>query len=110
MDVNIGELNKRIDIISITTEDNENGFPIPKETVFYSCWAKYSQTSGTELTKADADFSDVKCRFLIRYTPKEITRKMFVKYKGKNYNIAYLNEYGDSHEFIEIWCELKEVQ
>lgn len=110
MDINIGDLNKRISIVSITTTDNENGFPIKSETVFYSCWAKYSQTSGTEITKSGADFSNVKCRFLIRWTPKEIIRKMYVKYKEKNYNIEYLNEYGDSHEFIEIWCKLEEVK
>ena len=30
---------------------------------------------------------------------------MFVRYKGLDYEIIYLNTYGDSGEYMELWCK-----
>ncbi|RDU22762.1 phage head closure protein [Anaerosacchariphilus polymeriproducens] len=110
MNVNAGELNKRIKIIKTTITQNPNGFEeVTKETV-RECWAKFNRTSGTEMFKSNADFGEVKTRFLVRYSSVEITRKMLVEYAGKTYNIAYVNNYEDSNEYIEIWCDITEVE
>ena len=109
MNVNPGELTKRIDILTLVSGRDADGFPIQTELIKHSCWAKKSQTSGTELLKAGTDFVDSKTRFLIRYTATVMTEGMFVKYKGKQYDIEYVHEYEDSHEYIEIFCSLKEV-
>lgn len=45
-------------------------------------------------------------RFLIRYTSTAISRKMLVLYRGDRYEITYINDYGDSHEFMEIIAKL----
>ena len=105
MNVNPGALNKRISFISKTRTIDEEGYYIDTETIVLSCSAKFTRTSGTELIKADADFSDVKCRFLIRHTNTPLDRKMLVRYAGDDYGIVYLNDYADSHEYIEIWCK-----
>ena len=55
-------------------------------------------------SKAGADFGEVRVRFLIRYTRKPIDRKMFVRYRGKDYEIEYINDYGDSHQYMELMC------
>lgn len=106
MYVNAGKLDKRIAIYR-QPQAVPGGF-LPEEAepeLVRECWAEYSQTSGTEMVKANADFGEVKARFLIRYTRTVIDRKMFVRYAGNDYEILYINPYGDSREYLELWCK-----
>lgn len=105
MTVNPGELRHRISIIQRIKTTDADGYETVEERTVYTCWAKLTQVSGTELTKANADLSETKTRFLIRHTDKAIDRRMIVRYKGDDYEIVYLNGYGDTREYIEIWCE-----
>ena len=95
MYVNAGELNKRIEICRPPGAEPE---------LVRKCWAEFTQTSGTEMVKANADFGEVRVRFLIRYTRGVIDRKMFVRYQNVDYEILYINGYGDSGEYLELWC------
>lgn len=104
MEVNAGKLNKRIEIIQIEKELDGDGYETVKETVVRRPWAQFSQTSGTELTKANADMSEVMVRFLIRWSSTPMSRKMVVRYAGDDYEIEYINGYGDSLEYVELWC------
>lgn len=104
MEVNAGELNKRIKIIKITKSKDKDGYETVTETVVRAPWAKFSQTSGTELVKANADMSEVMVRFLIRWSSTPMSRKMVVRYAGDDYEIEYINGYGDSREYVELWC------
>lgn len=106
MRVNAGELDRRIEILLPTETRNDGGYLSPETTprLIHRCWAKFSQTSGTTLVKAGADFAEERVRFLIRYTAREITTKMYVRYRGSRYDIEYVNDYGDGHEFMELWC------
>lgn len=104
MEVNAGKLNKRIEIIQIEKELDGDGYETLKETVVRRPWAQFSQTSGTELTKANADMSEVKVRFLIRWSSTPLSRKMVVRYAGDDYKIEYINGYGDSREYVELRC------
>lgn len=106
MYINAGELNKRISIYRKPELDEDGYLPENSEPVLvHTCWAKFSQTSGTELARQNADMSEVKVRFLIRWTSRPVDRKMIVRYKGLDYEIVYLNTYGDSGEYMEIWCK-----
>lgn len=106
MYVNAGELNKRISIYRKPELEGDGYLPDdPSPALVHACWAKFSQASGTELVKNNADFGEVKVRFLIRHTRKEIGRKMVVRYKKLDYEIVYVNTYGDSGEYLEIWCK-----
>lgn len=64
MNINPGELNKRIQII---LEKNggcdEDGFPLNEEKVIRSCYAKVSYTSGKEMIQAGSEFSQAKSGF-----------------------------------------------
>ena len=104
MEVNAGKLNKRIEIIQSAKELDGDGYETAKETVVRRPWAQFSQTSGTELAKANADMSEVKVRFLIRWSSTPLSRKMVVRYAGDDYEIEYINGYGDSREYVELWC------
>lgn len=105
MDVNAGTLNKRIEIYR-----GKYFTPPEKEELVHSCWARFSQTSGTELVKNNADWGEVKVRFLIRHTKKALDRKMFVRYCDADYHIEYINTYGDNRQYIEIWCKAGSVR
>lgn len=109
MYVNPGELKKSIQIIQyLTTGMNENGFPQKDEVIVRKCRAKVTNNSGSEILKSNSEFSDAKKRFLIRYTDTEINTDMFIRYRGKDHDIKYVNTYGDNKEYLEIWTELSE--
>lgn len=106
MYVNAGKLDKRIAIYRQPQSGPGGYLPESAEPeLVRKCWAEYSQTSGTEMVKANADFGEVKARFLIRYTRTAIDRKMLVRYAGNDYEILYINPYGDSREYLELWCK-----
>ena len=104
MYVDAGELNKRIKILQRTAQEDADGYSGSGETVVHRCWAKFSQTSGTEAMKANADFTTLEVRFLIRWPQVAIDRKMIVCYNGADYEIEYINGYGDGHQYLELWC------
>lgn len=106
MNVNAGDLNKRIQIIRVDKSRDDDGYETKTETVVRSPWARFSQTSGKELVQADADMGEVKARFLIRWSRTRLSRKMIVRYGGNDYQIEYINPYGDSKEYVELWCKL----
>ena len=29
---------------------------------------------------------------------------MRVRYDGREYDIGYINDYGDDHRYVELWC------
>jgi SPP1 family predicted phage head-tail adaptor len=110
MYVNPGELNKKIQIIqTVSAGTNKNGFSLPpEEKVIRQCFARVSNTRGSEIVKANSEFSEAKKRFLVRYTDTEINTDMVVRYNGKDHDIKYINPYGDGKEYMEIWTELSE--
>ena len=107
MFVDAGELRERIQILQRTTPINDAGYPAPaaEPKVVRTCWAKFSRSSGTEVVKAGAELSVEKGRFLIRWSRTEITPGMFVRYRGRDYEIKYVNDYEDRHEYVELWYE-----
>lgn len=106
MNVNPGQLNKKINIYSPAVTLDADGYPTGSATLLYSnVPAKFSRTSGTELIKSNADFADIKVRFLIRYK-SGIDRKMTISYAGDSYEIVYINDYEDRHEYIELFCRV----
>ena len=105
MNVNPGELKQKVEILKREAVQDPDGYGTQCiETVVHRCSAKFSRTSGTEVQRSDTDFSDIQARFLIRYTKTPLDRRMVVRYRQELYEILYLNDYSDSHEYIEIWC------
>ena len=106
--VDAGEINRRIQILRRTDTADKAGYLAPETEpeVVHTCWAKFSQTSGTSIKKANADWGEVKARFLIRHTKKKLNRKMFVRFNGLDYEIEYINTYGDSRRYTELWCKI----
>lgn len=110
MNINPGELNKKIQIVRKKEEVNENGFPVLTERIVRSCFARYTATSGSEIIKAGTEFSKAKARFLVRHSQIPVDTDMIVRYAGRDYNIEYVNPYGDSREYMEIWASLMRME
>lgn len=107
----IAKLNKRIQIVKqVSGSVDAEGFETELiEELVWECWAQVSETSGSELIKAGAEFSETKKRFLVRNTPVQINTDMLIRYNGADYNIVLINTYGDNHRFTEIWTQRKEL-
>lgn len=108
MNVNPGELRHRIQIVKPSDETDSDGYEMPVESVIHSCHAKVNNTSGSEMIKSGAEFTDVKTRFLIRYKAG-INEDMTIVFKDKRYDIVYINNYGYSNEYLEIYADKKEL-
>ena len=107
MRLNPGKLKHRIQIVNVVRTQNENGYwTNPVDELVHSCWAQFSRTSGKDTRQADADYGETIVRFLIRWTGVQLSRKMVVLYRGDRYEIQYLNNYGDSNDYIEIIAKL----
>ena len=106
MHVDAGRLSKRIQFLRKTTAKDADGYDVPGEPeLVRETWAQYSQTSGTELVRAGAEFGEAKVRFLTRYYADIQDRRLMIRYDGRDYDILYLNAYGDEKTYTEYWCE-----
>ena len=108
LNIDAGALDKRIEIIEKVKTYDEARYETVVERTVRRCWAQFTRQSGTEGLKSGADLSVIKARFLIRSCPVNISRLMFVRYRGDLYSITYVNRYSDRGGFIEILAELKE--
>ena len=100
--IQAGELRHRIRILQRSDVTDGEGFPTGEPVEIYKCWAKVTLTSGTELIRANADFGQIKARFLIRWTGVPIDRKMVVESGGKEWQIEYVNDYA-GRQYLELW-------
>lgn len=110
MRVNAGKLRKQISIVQIVKTKDADGYWTSEDVPVHATWAQFSRTSGKEAARNDADYGEIMARFLIRWTSKIISRKMIVLYGGDRYEIQYVNDYGDRHEYIEIIAKLETME
>lgn len=113
MHVDAGRLNKRIQLIRRVSMADAEGYRDAGrsgEEVVRECWAQVSQTSGTELAKAGALWGEARWRFLVRAHPDLLDRRLFIRYDGADYDIQYLNTYGDGGQYAELWCERRTLE
>lgn len=109
MNINPGELNKKIQIVRKNSDSRDaDGYPMEQIEAIRECYAKFTQQSGSEIQKDDSEFGNAKTRFLVRHSSIAINTDMYVLYSGRYYDIQYINTYGDSGEYAEIWCRLSE--
>ena len=101
MNIDPGKLDKRIKIQRAVRSFNANGYHTESWETVAETWAQFSRESGKERAERNADLAELRGRFLIRHLPG-LSRKMTVLYRGERWEIDYLNDYGDRHEFIEI--------
>ena len=102
--MNAGKLNRRIQILSVKKEQDKDGYYARRETLVHGCWAKVTILVGSEMVKQNADYGELKGKFLIRWTKTPIDRKMFVRYDGKDFEIQYINKDDAPGRYLTIWA------
>ena len=105
--INAGKYNKKIVIFKNVSIVDADGFPVNTEETVLETWANVKTTRGYTLLKNDSDFEKAYTNFTIRFPITEITRKMFIRFNGKNYSIEYLNNINEENTELEI--QAKEV-
>lgn len=113
MHIDAGALSKRIKFLRLVRKPDADGYDTkakPDEEPVRECWAKFSQTSGTEIIRAGAEFGEAKVRFVTRAYPELLDRRLVIRYNEADYDIVYINGYGDEGKYLEFWCERRTME
>ena len=102
---NAGKYNRRIEIYKITKGKDAAGFPADVEALVISVYAEVKTTKGFTLIMNNTDYEKALTRFTFRYPQTVITYDMIVKFRGKTYNIEYINNVNEANEEIELECK-----
>lgn len=103
--INAGKYRFKIRIIQEVITKDADGFnqTVPQDVLV--TWAQVNTTKGMTLISNGTDFEKAFTRFLIRYPVTEITRKMFVMFRGTKYSIEYINDIDERHIELELQCK-----
>ena len=105
--INAGKYNKKIQIVRVTITEDSDGFKQETQEVVLTPWASVKTTRGFTLIAQGSDFEKAFTNFTIRYPAVEINRDMLVLFRGKTYEIQYLNNVNEA--CIELEIQAKEV-
>jgi len=104
MNIDPGKLDKRIFFCEKSEEKDKDGFRTGEKKNKKVVWASFKRLSGSEKMNAGIDLSEEKVRFLCRFR-SWIHTGMYIEYAGTVYNIVFVNDYGDIHQYMEIIAE-----
>ena len=104
---NAGAFNHKIEIYNRVISKDSAGFPVYTDTLVLSPYASVKTTKGFTLIVNNSDFEKALTNFTIRYPITTITRDMIIKFRGKDYEILYLNNIDEANTLLEI--QAKEI-
>lgn len=105
--INAGKYNRKISIYSVEIVTNARGFQTEQKTLVLSPYAHVKTTKGFTLIANNSDFEKAYTNFTIRYPKTVITRDMLIEFRGKTYEIQYLNNIDQMN--VELEIQAKEV-
>ena len=105
--INAGKYNHKISIYSPTITEDDEGFKVVDKAIVLEPYASVKTVKGFTLIKNNSDFDKAFVNFTIRFPKTEITRDMFIDFKGKTYEIQYLNNVNMAN--VELEMQAKEV-
>lgn len=105
--INAGKYNHKISIYSVEIVTNPRGFQTEQKTLVLSPYASIKTTKGFTLIANNSDFEKAYTNFTIRYPKTVITREMLIEFRGKTYEIQYLNNIDQMN--VELEIQAKEV-
>lgn len=97
-----GQLDRRVEIYQQGSKDD---YAAPAPVLVRRCWAKILRSTGKETPEDDSDKSEVSITFRVRRSPVMLDRKMFLRYKGFDYEITYIDDV-TSDGYLDIYCNL----
>ena len=106
--IDAGKYNRKIKIIKVKTRKDEQGFPFEFKTTVLEPYASVKTTRGFTLIKNDSDFEKAFTNFTFRFPVGVIIdRDMRVEFRGKTYEILYINNVDEKD--VELELQTKEV-
>ena len=106
--INAGKYNRKIKIVKPIKAKDSAGFPVESEPeLILTAWANIKTTRGFTLIVNNTDFDKAFVNFTIRYPSTPIDRDMLILFRGKTYEIQYLNNVDEAN--IELEIQAKEV-
>lgn len=105
--INAGKYNHKIKILATTIKEDSQGFQREETVTVLSPYASVKTTKGMTIIRNDSDFEKALTNFTIRWPKTEITRDMLIEFRGKRYEIQYLNNVNEAN--VELEIQAKEV-
>ena len=103
-----GEFKHKIQIVSGSYVKDSSGFKTwTQSAVIIEPYAIVKTTKGFTLIVNNTDFEKALTNFTIRYPITPINRDMRINYRGKVYEILYLNNVNEENVLLEI--QAKEI-
>ena len=102
--INAGKYNRQINIYSVTTTKDSDGFPTVTRSLVASPWASVKTTKGMTLIRNGSDFEKAFTNFTMRFRT-DINRDMEVDFNGKTYTIEYMNNVDERNVELELQCK-----
>lgn len=109
INVEIGSLDKRINIMEYQDSTDEHGFTHQNLTdaIGNAIWARIEPARGKTYYEQYKDKVEFVTKVTIRYR-KGITADMLVQYKGTIYKIMSVVDPYEAHVKLELMCNIKE--
>lgn len=105
--INIGDMNKKIEIYGFGFEKDDLGQEIRKEKMIARVWAKVRLARSTESIKILKNEATEEMQFTIRYR-KGLDKTMKIKYRGKMYCINSIENEEEADRFLILHAEVVE--
>ena len=104
--VNAGKYNHKIIIYKTTMVEDSQGFQKAIPEIVLTPYADVKTTRGMTIIRNNSDFEKAFTNFTIRYPKTEINRDMLIGFRGKTYEIVYLNDVNEAHVELEIQAKV----
>jgi SPP1 family predicted phage head-tail adaptor len=99
--LNIGDMRHRITILKPVNTADDNGFETETYENFKTVWASISNLYGREYFEAATLNAEKTVKFTIRYIDG-IDNSMRISFRGKQYEITFIDNIKYENRFIEI--------
>lgn len=99
----VGKLNKRVQIISQKAQTDDLGFDMLQDVVYCTCWASIEPARGKVFYEMERKAGTEYSKITIRWRPG-ITHDMKVKYQDHLYDIDTIVDPYMRHESLELCC------
>lgn len=103
--INAGKYKHRINIYQTQIVKDDAGFQTVEKTLILQPYANIKTTKGMTLIINNTDFEKAYVNFTIRFPKTQITRDMLIEFRGKTYEIQYLNNVDEANVELEMQCK-----
>ncbi len=102
--INLGRLNKRINILDFRESENELGQTVNALKVVKTVWAEIHPLKSKEYIEAGLTQTESTYKITMRYF-KDLTEEMCIEYNGQQFSITSICDIEMAHQFYELMCK-----